>query len=73
VAACKHCKGCDCENASVEISVSDDSTEDPDIEVSGSAEPDDDQGNEALSNIICDTMNDDGMELAVPWLVEEVV
>jgi len=65
VAACKHCKGCNCENASVEVNVSDDTDGDQDIAITY---PD-------VSDVsdMYDVMSDDGMELVVPWLEEEVV
>jgi len=61
VAACKHCKGCDCENPSITSSTldeidSEDVLYDPVVQVT-----------------VNDDMFDDSMEFAIPWVIEEEV
>jgi hypothetical protein len=61
VAACKHCKGCDCENPSFASSGFDfmddeDTQEDPVAPVD-----------------VIDSMSEDCMEFSIPWIVEEEV
>jgi hypothetical protein len=61
VAACKHCKGCDCENPSITSSTPD--------EVDGEDVLDDPVVQVNINN----NMSDDGMEFAIPWVIEEEV